>query len=402
MDDHGDLIHILAIGQTMPRGKATSIVELTSASVSSASGSACSYGFSMCRRKCRRSELYADREDSRVRGHEAVSTLSKSRKAFQQAERRPLLGAEMWPSRRTASLSSASDGYCWSSCQLCLASARRLIADESVSIGLGTSVLLALCRNSRTLVLKWGGGMGGLARRRSRRRLRDDASALAPRCQLSSPFSHSPPTGSHFHTLNRIRVLGRRDHTMRWPYQFVDLTDAQKLSRRTLLDNYGLVAQSSAGIVLIVIQLFFLAQWMRRQRQQKSSDVPGSPSIKHLQKSGPLNIQTFERRWRRLEWWFGDSLVVSGVDFGTNGQVLAAALWTTWLLILSFAETGNGKYPIVINHMCFQWLTLCQTISTSQNGLESLEPHNYPSTTFSYGNPLGHRYRYSRGLRTKR
>jgi len=171
MDDHGDLIHILAIGQTTPRGKATSIVELTSASVSSASGSACSYGFSMCRRKCRRSELYADREDSRVRGHEAVSTLSKSRKAFQQAERRPLLGAEMWPSRRTASLSSASDGYCWSSCQLCLASARRLIADESVSIGLGTSVLLALCRNSRTLVLKWGGGMGGLARRRSRRRL---------------------------------------------------------------------------------------------------------------------------------------------------------------------------------------------------------------------------------------
>ena len=144
MDDHGDLNHILAIGQTTPRGKATSEVELTS--VSSASGSACSSGFSMCRRKCRRSELYAEREDSRVRGHEAVSTLSKSRKAFQQAERRPLLGAEMWPSRRTASLSSASDGYCWSSCQLCLASARRRMAAESLHSFSSCSVLRCCCR----------------------------------------------------------------------------------------------------------------------------------------------------------------------------------------------------------------------------------------------------------------
>lgn len=139
-EDHSVLNHILAIGQTTPRGKATSEVELTS--VSSASGSACSSGFSICRRKWRRSELYAEREDRRVRGHEAVSTLSKSRKAFQQAERRPLLGAEMWPSRRTASLSSASDGYCWSSCQLCLASARRRMAAESLRRSI-CSVLLS-------------------------------------------------------------------------------------------------------------------------------------------------------------------------------------------------------------------------------------------------------------------
>ena len=49
---------------------------------------------------------------------------------------------------------------------------------------------------------------------------------------------------------------------MGWPYQFVDLTEAQKISRRTLLDTYGLAAQASAGIVLIVIQLLFLAQWL--------------------------------------------------------------------------------------------------------------------------------------------
>lgn len=128
---------------------------------------------------------------------------------------------------------------------------------------------------------------------------------------------------------------------MGWPYQFVDLTEAQKISRRTLLDTYGLVAQASAGVVLIVIQLFFLAQWLRRKRQQNSADVPGSPSIKHSQESSSPNFQAVERRWRRLEWWSGDSLVLFGVDCGTNGQVVAATLWTVWLLILSFAETGN-------------------------------------------------------------
>jgi hypothetical protein len=116
--------------------------------------------------------LYAEREDRRVRGHDAVSTLSKSRKAFQQAERRPLLGAEMWPSRRTASLRSASDGYCWSSCQLCLASARRRMAGESESLLSTCLMLLCCCRSVATLTLalkqpKWG-WVDGLARRKSK------------------------------------------------------------------------------------------------------------------------------------------------------------------------------------------------------------------------------------------
>jgi len=130
---------------------------------------------------------------------------------------------------------------------------------------------------------------------------------------------------------------------MRWPYQFVDLTDAQKLSRRTLLDTYGLVAQVSAGIVLIVIQLSFFAQWTRRKQQQNGPDVPGSPSVKHLQRPGRVSFQAIERRWRRFKWWSGNSLKVVGVDCGTNGHVLVAALWSVWLLALCFAETGNGK-----------------------------------------------------------
>ena len=128
---------------------------------------------------------------------------------------------------------------------------------------------------------------------------------------------------------------------MGWPYQFVDLTDAQKSTRRSLLDTYGLAAQASAGVVLIVIQLYFVAQWMRRR--EDSSGAPGSPGVKHSQKGKPFNVQAVERWWRSFEWWSGDSLEVFQIDLGTKGQVLAATFWTCWLLVLCFAETGNGK-----------------------------------------------------------
>ena len=155
---------------------------------------------------------------------------------------------------------------------------------------------------------------------------------------LPSPSPHVLLTISPTLVLREIKT-----EIMGWPYQFVNLTEAQKISRRTLLDNYGLVAQASAGVVLIVIQLFFLAQWLRRKQQQSGPDVPSSPSLKHSQKSGHSSIQAIGRWWRRLEWWSGDSLMVFGIDCGTNGQVLAATVWTAWLLILCLAETGNGK-----------------------------------------------------------
>jgi hypothetical protein len=165
---------------------------------------------------------------------------------------------------------------------------------------------------------------------------------------------------------------------MGWPYQFVDLTDAQKVSRRTLLDTYGLVAQVSAGVVLIVIQLYFVAQWTRRPRN--SSDVPSSPSLKHSSKGGRLNIQAIERWWRRLEWWSGDSLVIFGVDCGTHGQVAAAVCWTAWLLVLCFAETGNGK-PLMSTITAFGSSSTSQIIFTSPSVLVSSAPLNYHSTT---------------------
>jgi hypothetical protein len=164
---------------------------------------------------------------------------------------------------------------------------------------------------------------------------------------------------------------------MGWPYQFVDLTDAQKISRRTLLDTYGLLAQVSAGVVLILIQLYFVAQWTRRYRD--SSDVPSSPSLKHSSKGGRLNTQAIGRWWKRLEWWSGDSLVIFGLECGTNGQVTAAVCWTAWLLVLCFAETGNGK-PLLSPTTAFGSSSTSQIIFTSPSGSVSSVPLNYHST----------------------
>lgn len=139
---------------------------------------------------------------------------------------------------------------------------------------------------------------------------------------------------------------------MGWPSKFVDLTDAQKGHRRILLDDYGLIAQASAGAVLLVIQLFFLAQWIRQRNHPQSLEVPSSPSAKHHQKSGRLNIQGIEQWSRRLAWWFSDPIEVLGANVGTNGQVFVATIWTVWLLILSFAETGDGKIIFPEQHVC--------------------------------------------------
>lgn len=131
---------------------------------------------------------------------------------------------------------------------------------------------------------------------------------------------------------------------MGWPYKFVDLSDAQKEHRRVLLDGYGLIAQVSAGVVLLAIQLVFLVQWINRSQHKRDQlDAPGSPGQKYAEKSR-RRFRAIEQWWRRLSWWTGDSCEIFGENLGTNGQVTAALFWTVWLLVLSFSETGDGMY----------------------------------------------------------
>lgn len=142
---------------------------------------------------------------------------------------------------------------------------------------------------------------------------------------------------------SRGHLTAKDSPKMGWPYKFVDLTDAQKEHRRALLDGYGLIAQVSAGVVLLVIQLVFLIQWFNQRRQRRNEPgSPGSPGLKHSQK-GKYRMQAIEQWWRRFAWWAGNSLEIFGTRLGTKGQVAAAAFWTLWLLFLSFSETGDGK-----------------------------------------------------------
>lgn len=127
---------------------------------------------------------------------------------------------------------------------------------------------------------------------------------------------------------------------MAWPYHFVDLTEAQKSSRRHLLDRYGSYALLSATIPVLVFQLYLLATWVFRERQRAKpgySAVPGSPGLK---KSKHTSAQRVATKLRQLQWWL-ETDIADG--YGTRGQAIAAAGWTVWLFFLCVAQTGNGE-----------------------------------------------------------
>lgn len=188
---------------------------------------------------------------------------------------------------------------------------------------------------------------------------------------------------------------------MGWPYQFVDLTDAQKHQRRTLLDTYGLIAQASAGVILLAIQLVFLVQWISQKRNERNgTDVPSSPHVKHSHKnqSGQRSIGYW---WRRFSWWAGEPCTIFNNHLGTQGQVTAATLWTSWLLGLCFAETGKGAY-----HYCWQRSSsslhnLSQIISISRNDSASSALRSYPFITCWSGSLRGRQFKPSLEHHTK-
>lgn len=128
-------------------------------------------------------------------------------------------------------------------------------------------------------------------------------------------------------------------------YRFVDLTDEGKHQRRERLDWYGQLAQLSVLVPLLLIQILFLASWLRRKlsRQDAFDQTPSSPYAKRLNAEQRFNSKDIARRWRIFLWWCGDAVDLAGFPLGTKGELLGAVIWTAWLLMLSFAQTGDGK-----------------------------------------------------------
>jgi len=125
---------------------------------------------------------------------------------------------------------------------------------------------------------------------------------------------------------------------MGWPYHFVDLNDIQKIQRRDLLDRYGIYAQLSALVPILIYQLYRLARWVNSERQRSKVSYTAVPSSPALKKSRSNNSGLVVRKWRSLAWWLeGEGLE----GWGSRGRWIAGGVWGTWLLFLCVHKTGD-------------------------------------------------------------
>lgn len=127
---------------------------------------------------------------------------------------------------------------------------------------------------------------------------------------------------------------------MSWPYRiYFDHTKEQLAQRRILLDRYGIYAQLSIFIPIILYNLYRLSVWVYSERQRSKVDysaVPSSPTLK-MRRSSKRAI--FGRKMRGVVWWLGDE-VVKG--WGERGHWIAAGLWGAWMGFLCVHNTGDG------------------------------------------------------------
>ncbi|KAI1264483.1 ferric reductase like transmembrane component [Xylariaceae sp. FL1019] len=129
---------------------------------------------------------------------------------------------------------------------------------------------------------------------------------------------------------------------MSWPWQFVDLDDAQKIARRHALDRYALVAQLSALAPVIAFLLYRATKWAIAKATGLSrgsySALPGSPVAKQRRST---SIGSWTARWRKLAWWLSDDIVILGWNWGPRDQMIGGVIWGLWLCALSVKDTGN-------------------------------------------------------------
>lgn len=127
---------------------------------------------------------------------------------------------------------------------------------------------------------------------------------------------------------------------MGFPYHFVNLNEEQNLRRRQLLDGYGHFAQLSIlllpllyqiclGISLLISRIW----WSFKPPQAvKEHQSPVVSSFKQPASGYSTNLLARIR-------WFLDGEVLEGWD--TRREWLIASLWTMWLLVLVFKDTGD-------------------------------------------------------------
>lgn len=126
---------------------------------------------------------------------------------------------------------------------------------------------------------------------------------------------------------------------MGFPYRFVTLNDEQNLRRRQLLDTYGQFAQLSILLLPLTYQLCLgmrlLISRIWPSKSAQATKEHRSPVVSNFKQPTSGYLTNLPTRIR----WFLDEEVFEG--WNTRQEWLIASLWTMWLLVLVFKDTGD-------------------------------------------------------------
>ncbi|KAK4192196.1 Ferric/cupric reductase transmembrane component 2 [Podospora australis] len=162
---------------------------------------------------------------------------------------------------------------------------------------------------------------------------------------------------------------------MGWPYHFVDLSEPEKQVRRATLAKYALAAELSDLFPAAIILLFWLGKWVFKSREETSGGyaaIPSSPLKKKKRQDG--GGAALDVRLRKVKWWLGEDVVVSGSVLGQRDQWIVGLIWLTWLLVLSVLET-DGDYLHLTKR--FGLIAVSQYPLQYILALKSLNPFSY-------------------------
>ena len=126
---------------------------------------------------------------------------------------------------------------------------------------------------------------------------------------------------------------------MGFPYHFVDLNNEQNLRRRQLLDGYGQFAQLSILLLPLIYQLCLglrlLISRISPFKHAQAVKEHQSPVVSGFKQPARGN---FTKILARIRWFLDEEVLVG---WNTRQEWLIAALWTMWLLVLVFRDTGD-------------------------------------------------------------
>ncbi|KAK0625273.1 ferric reductase NAD binding domain-containing protein [Bombardia bombarda] len=130
---------------------------------------------------------------------------------------------------------------------------------------------------------------------------------------------------------------------MAWPYQFLDLSEADKHVRRQLLDRYAIYAQLSVLVPVALVLILRVASWAAASRKPTSySAVPSSPSIKARRESKTKQHSSsagWASRARKVQWWLGEDVVLFDTIAGQRDQWVFGFSYLFWMLLLCVLDT---------------------------------------------------------------